>query len=174
MASLKNKVLIIDQDQIKKKIHRLAYQVLEDHFEETELVLVGIAEQGYVLAERIKNILTDIDPDKAYSLVKLTIEKGSSTLISELGRPLKDLENKAILLVDDVSNSGKTLTYGVGTFLNIPVKKIRTAVLIDRSHHQFPVAIDFYGLKLATTLKEHIEVKLGENGSIEEDAAWLA
>ena len=76
-----------------------------------------------------------------------------------------------IILVDDVLNSGRTLAYGLGVFLNIPLKKLRSVVLIDRSHKNFPVATDFVGLELSTVLKEHVEVVLDENN--EEDAVYL-
>lgn len=168
------KVLIIDQAQIQKKITRLSYQILEDHFEEDTLVLVGIASHGYILAERLKDQLEKIAPEKTFVLVRLTIDKTGHSLKSVLDTPIESLENKALLLIDDVLSSGKTLTYGMGTFLNIPLKKMRTAVLIDRSHHQFPVSTDFFGLKLATTLKEHVSVHLRELDQVSEDAAWLS
>ena len=69
-------------------------------------------------------------------------------------------------------NSGRTLAYALGAFINVPLKKMRTAVLIDRSHHQFPVYSDFFGQKLSTILKEHVRVYLEESDN-REDAAWL-
>lgn len=65
------------------------------------------------------------------------------------------------------------MAYGLGMFLDIPLKKMRTAVLIDRSHHQFPIFSDYYGIKLSTILKEHVEVELSEYDQTE-DAAWLS
>jgi pyrimidine operon attenuation protein/uracil phosphoribosyltransferase len=78
-----------------------------------------------------------------------------------------------VILIDDVLNSGRTLAYGLGVFLDVPLKRMRTAVLIDRSHHQFPVFSDYYGLKLSTILKEHVEVVLEEYDK-KEDAAYLS
>ena len=75
--------------------------------------------------------------------------------------------------MDDVLNSGRTLAYALGAFINVPLKKMRTAVLIDRSHHIFPIFSDFYGLKLSTILKEHVTVCLEEFDN-KEDAAWLS
>ena len=68
----------------------------------------------------------------------------------------KDYKNKTVILVDDVLNSGKTLIYAVQLFLNQPIKKLHTVVLVDRSHTQYPVKADFVGLSLSTTLQEHI------------------
>lgn len=171
-----NKVLILNQDQIKNKIQRLAFQIYEDHFEETEIVLVGIADSGYVLAKRILQALEGIcrdKGDKTFKLIRLEVDKEARTLISKLDTEVEEIQHKPLLIIDDVSNSGKTLLYGIGTFLNMPIKSIKTAVLVDRSHHRFPIAIDYYGLKLATTLKETVLVDLVENSEVSEDAAWL-
>jgi pyrimidine operon attenuation protein/uracil phosphoribosyltransferase len=80
--------------------------------------------------------------------------------------------NKVVILVDDVLNSVRTLAYGLGVFLDIPLKKLRTLVLIDRSHRNFPVSTDFTGLELATILKEHVDVVLDKKS--EEDAVYLS
>ena len=66
--------------------------------------------------------------------------------------------NKGIVLVDDVLNSGTTLVYGVKHFLEVPVKKFKTAVLVDRNHKKFPVKADFKGISLSTSSKEHVHV----------------
>lgn len=169
-------VLILDQEQINKKLIRIAYQILEDNFEEKTLVLVGIAPHGYIIAQRLKTLLEDITKQqKSIFLMEVTIDKGKSSLDASTDIPVAEVKNKALILVDDVLNSGRTLAYAMGVFFDIPLKKMRTAVLIDRSHHRFPVYSDFYGLKLSTTLKEHVTVSLrGDDNDIAEDAAWLS
>mgnify|MGYP001397868367 FL=1 len=67
---------------------------------------------------------------------------------------------KNIIIVDDVLNTGKTLIYAVRFFLKIPVKKIQTAVIINRNHKKFPVKADFKGISLSTSIKEHVNVIL--------------
>ena len=66
--------------------------------------------------------------------------------------------NKGLVLVDDVLNSGTTLIYGVKHFLDVPLRKFKTAVLIDRNHKKYPVKADFKGISLSTSLQEHIQV----------------
>ncbi|SFS87238.1 phosphoribosyltransferase family protein [Sphingobacterium wenxiniae] len=167
------RTLILDKNQIHQKSVRIAYQILEDNFEEASMVLVGIADRGYVFAKRLQKILQEIAPDKSFELIKVTIEKTKRSLEASTDLPIETAKDKVIILVDDVLNSGRTLAYGLGMFLNIPLKKMRTAVLIDRSHHQFPLYSDYYGLKLSTILKEHVEVELEEFDK-KEDAAWLS
>ena len=165
------KVLILNQKQIQNKTTRIAYQLLEDNFEEESIVLVGIADRGYVFAQRLKSILEKIST-LDIQLIKVSLDKTSSTLDAQTDFPIEQATNKVVILVDDVLNSGRTLAYGMGVFFNVPLKKMRTAVLIDRSHHKFPVFSDFSGLKLSTILKEHVTVNLQEcDGG--EDAAWL-
>ena len=165
------KTLILNQEQIQQKSLRIAYQILEDNFEEQSITLVGIAPRGYVFAQRLKVLLEKISRLEV-GLIKVTLDKTSRTLDAQTDVPVAQAENQVVILVDDVLNSGRTLAYGLGIFFDIPIKKMRTAVLIDRSHHRFPIFSDYSGLKLSTILKEHVEVNLQEyDGG--EDAAWL-
>ncbi|KGE13855.1 phosphoribosyltransferase family protein [Sphingobacterium deserti] len=167
------RTLILDKEQIRQKSIRIAYQILEDNFEETSIVLAGIADRGYVFAKRLQQILAEIAPEKKFELLKISIAKTKRSLDATADEPLEIAKDKVIILIDDVLNSGRTLAYGLGLFLDIPLKKMRTAVLIDRSHHQFPLFSDYYGLKLSTILKEHVDVVLEESDGTE-DAAWLS
>ena len=166
-----NQVLILDKQQIVQKINRIAYQILEDNLDEKEIILAGIWDRGYKLAVRLKLVLETIAAFKV-TLVRVDIEKQSSKLVAKTDLPESDWKNKVIILVDDVLNSGKTLAYGLGVFLNTPHKKIRTVVLVDRSHKIFPIATDFVGLQLATILKEHVDVVMDVDG--EEDRVYLS
>jgi len=166
------KTLILDKEQIKQKTIRIAYQIVEDNFEEKSIVLVGIADRGYVFAQRLQQVLIDIAPDKSIALIKVTVNKTSRKLDGDTDVPASTAKDKVVILVDDVLNSGRTLAYALGVFLDVPLKKMRTAVLIDRSHHKFPIFSDYYGLKLSTILKEQVEVTLQEHDKTE-DAAWL-
>ncbi len=164
-------VLVLDKNQIAQKINRIAYQILEDNLEEKEVVLAGIWDRGYKLALRLKMVLEQI-ADFKVSLLRVDLEKLNSKLVSKTDLPESEWTGKVIILVDDVLNSGKTLAYGLGVFLDTPHKKIRTVVLVDRSHKIFPIATDFVGLQLATILKEHVDVVLDVEG--EEDRVYLS
>ncbi len=165
------RILILDTYQVQQKINRIAYQILEDNFDEDEIILAGVVSRGYRLALRLEKVLSKISKLKI-TIVKLELNKESSKLESAIDVPIQDCENKVIVLVDDVLNSGRTLAYGLGVFLNIPLKKLRSVVLIDRSHKNFPVATDFVGLELSTVLKEHVAVVLDENNK--EDGVYLS
>ncbi|TKC04453.1 phosphoribosyltransferase family protein [Pedobacter frigoris] len=166
-----SQLLILDKKQIQQKINRIAYQILEDNLNEKEVVLAGIWDRGYKLALRLKKVLTKISDIKVIML-KVELDRVSTKLIASTDLDESYWKNKVIILVDDVLNSGKTLAYGLGVFLNTPHKKIRTVVLVDRSHKIFPIATDFVGLQMATVLKEHVDVIMDVEG--EEDRVYLS
>jgi pyrimidine operon attenuation protein / uracil phosphoribosyltransferase len=163
-------ILILNHQQIQQKIDRIAYQVLEDNFDEEEIMIAGILPRGNKIAKRIKDILDEIAPFKS-RLISIEIDKHSTSLVANIDFDVNDCSNKAVILVDDVMNSGKTLAYGFGVFRDVPLKKLRTVVLIDRNHKSFPMTTDYAGIALSTVLKEHVDVVLDEED--EEDAVYL-
>jgi pyrimidine operon attenuation protein/uracil phosphoribosyltransferase len=120
--------------------------------------VVGIEGNGYKVAKEIALRLEQISKKKI-SLGQIKIDKDEPWNASaKTDFKPKDFTNKTVILVDDVLNSGKTLIYAVKLFLDQPVKKLNTLVLVDRSHSRFPVKADFVGLTLSTTLHETILV----------------
>ena len=163
-------LLILNQQQIQQKVDRIAYQILEDNFDEEEILIAGILPSGDKIAKRIKAVLDDIAPFKS-KMIGIELDKQSTSLKATIDFDVQDCSNKVVILVDDVLNSGKTLAYGFGVFRDVPLKKLRTAVLIDRNHKKFPMTTDFAGIALSTVLKEFVDVVLDEEG--EEDGVYL-
>lgn len=158
------KVKILEQLQIDQKINRIAYQIYEDNCDEKEVIIVGIADRGYVLAELIAKKLKEIsDLEVRLAEMKINKENPADGNI-EFSLTEKDFKNKVILLIDDVLNSGKTLIYCAKYFLTVPLKKLSTAVLVDRKHRRFPIRADYVGLSLATTMHDHISVEFSTKG----------
>ncbi len=158
------KTKILDAIQINQKLNRMAYQVYENNFNEKELLIVGIDGNGYKVAERIVDILKSISTIKI-KIGKIKLDKENPWLFEpKTDFKEKDYENKSVILVDDVLNSGKALMYAVKLFLNKPVKQLNTLVLVDRSHTRFPVKADFVGLSLSTTLQERIDTDFSKKG----------
>lgn len=156
----KTQTLVLDKKQIAQKINRIAWQVYEDNFSEKEIIIAGIAKTGFLLAQRIATVLEKISPLKV-RLTKIILDKENPLICNtEPKLAAKELKGKIVVLVDDVLNSGMTLTYSLGPFLDADVKKIRTVILVDRSHKRFPIGADFTGISLATTLQEHVTVDL--------------
>lgn len=166
-----NKTLIADSKQIQQKINRIAYEIYENNYNEKEIIIAGIATNGFILAKRIDDVLKKISPIKT-KLIEIKINKENPVaenikiVLSE-----KELKNKVIILVDDVLNSGKTLIFGAKPFLTTPVKRLTTVVLVDRGHNRYPIKADFVGLSLSTTLQEHITVEIDKKGK---EAVYLS
>lgn len=153
-----SKTPILTHQKILQKINRMAYQIYEDNYDQKEIIVAGIAKNGFILANLISDQLKEISPIEI-KLVELVINKKNPINHKiELDLNTADIKNKSIILVDDVQNSGKTMIYGLQHFLKAPIKRLSIAVLVDRSHKRFPVQADYVGVSLATTLKEHVEV----------------
>jgi pyrimidine operon attenuation protein/uracil phosphoribosyltransferase len=151
--------LLLNEKQIDQRLNRLAYQIYEDCSDEKEIILAGIMNNGYIVAEKLADILQKI-AGFSVKLVEVHIDKHSQVEKEiKLSIPYSGLAGKVIILVDDVLNSGKTMMYALKPFLSSDIKKIRTVVLVDRNHRRYPIATDFSGLSLSTTLREHVSVE---------------
>ena len=153
------KDIILNHQEIQHKIKRIAYQIYECNVYEDEIVLAGIADNGFILAKKLKQSLEKISNIRPI-LCKVTIDKKNP--LSEIATSLlkEQYSNKSIILIDDVLNSGSTLIYGVKHFLDVPLKQFKTAVLVNRNHKKYPIKADFKGISLSTSLHEHIEINL--------------
>jgi pyrimidine operon attenuation protein/uracil phosphoribosyltransferase len=83
-----------------------------------------------------------------------------------LSNAIENCENKSVVVVDDVLSTGSTLIYAVSHFLSIKLKKIQTAVLVNRNHKNYPIKGDFKGISLSTSIKEHIDVAFGKDEGV--------
>lgn len=163
MEGKKNKIM--DQKHIQKTIKRISYQIYETNSEENELVLAGIKENGLELATRIQKELKKIS-DLDVVLIEIKMDKKNPRDKISISQSISFCENKSVVVVDDVLNTGRTLIYAVKKFLSIKLKKIQTAVLVNRNHKNFPIKGDFKGISLSTSIKEHINVRFGKDEGI--------
>lgn len=154
--------IILSHLQIEQKINRLAHQILENTFEESEFFVAGIAGNGSILATLLKDVMLKHTSQKI-ELIEISMNKDlplSSPI--ELSIDAERIDNSCVILVDDVLNSGKTMQYALGKLLDRPLRIIKTVALVDRKHRRYPIKADFVGLSLSTTLKEHVKVSLTE------------
>ncbi|MBK77745.1 MAG: phosphoribosyltransferase [Flavobacteriaceae bacterium] len=154
------KTKIKDIANIEMYLKRIAYQIYEDnHEEDNSLIIVGVEKNGKILADKIFEILKNIS---SFDLTLMSIQINKKNPTNNISSSIDENKclNKNIIIVDDVLNTGKTLIYAVDFFLKIPVKKIQTAVIINRNHKKFPIKADFKGISLSTSIKEHIDVVL--------------
>ncbi|RYY56114.1 MAG: phosphoribosyltransferase [Chitinophagaceae bacterium] len=155
MSASKN--YILDQQVAARKIRRMALEIIENNEGESEIVLAGVDENGSVIARIIEGLIHELSSIRT-SLITISMDKrvpGEIRLSEDPG-----FDNKVVIIVDDVANSGKTLLYALKPFLAYHPKKIQTLILVERSHNSFPVRPDYTGLSIASTLQEHIYVEV--------------
>jgi len=160
MTTTHNKIL--NHEQIEHKIKRIAYQVYETFVDENEIIIAGISGGGLKFAKKLHQALSEVT-DIKITLCEVKMDK--ENLLNPITTSLSENEyqNKALVLADDVLNSGGTLIYAIRHFLNVPLKKFKTAVLVDRNHKRYPVKADFKGISLSTSLQEHVIVNFKAN-----------
>ncbi|WP_207893816.1 phosphoribosyltransferase family protein [Tenacibaculum sp. M341] len=154
--------VILNHSEILNKIRRIAYQIYEVNYKEDEIVIAGIADNGYFLAEKIVATLKEIS-DINVTICKVHINKKQPLEPIHTDLDVKDYTNKSLVLVDDVLHSGTTLIYAIKHFLDVPLKKFKTAVLVNRNHKKYPVKADFKGISLSTSIMENVVVEFLPN-----------
>ena len=155
------KTLILDNKAVHQKLNRIAYQILEDTYKEQEVYFLGLQENGHTIASIITDIIGD---QKQCHLIPFTIDKKNPVKGDiQMNLNLEDLNDKTVIICDDVANTGRILSYAIKPLLSVYPKKIRVMVLVDRKHKKYPVSADFVGLSLATTMQEHITVEFDNN-----------
>ncbi len=153
---------ILTHRQIAQKTERIAFAIYEQNFQTKDIIFAGIDGTGYHLAKYIFNEFQKIC-DITAVLIKVKLNKDSPTQGEiMLDKPDIALENKTVIIIDDVLNTGSTLAFSLKPFLGIPIKKLQIAVLVDRNHKLFPIAADYIGYELSTTINEHVHVVLDQ------------
>lgn len=152
------KTIILNNEQIQHKTKRIAYQIYESNINENEVILAGIKENGFIFAKKIQEALTQISPIKV-TLCEVVINKRKPRDPVLTSLDASEYKNKSLVLVDDVLNSGTTLIYAAKLFLEVPLKRFKTVVLVNRNHKKYPIKADFKGISLSTSMQEHIYVE---------------
>ncbi len=160
-------MMILNQETADKKLRRLALEVAERNYQKKELILIGIKENGIFIAQKIARYLKDAFQGNIV-LIELSLNKKAPTEI--VLNPTCSFDEAAVLLVDDVANSGRTMLYALKPLLQYLPQQIETLVLVERTYKKFPIAVDYVGLSVSTTVQENIVVKV-ENGEVL--GAWL-
>jgi len=157
---------VLNNQQIVQKITRMSYEILEGNLEMDEIVLLGVNQNGSRFASLIFDKLKDLTTQKI-TLSSITLDPAAPLGEAIAGDfDYADLDKKCLIIVDDVANTGRTIFYACKVFMNVLVAKLQVAVLVDRRHKYFPIAVDYIGLALATTVKENIKADLSSVGSL--------
>ena len=155
---MEDKKVIINDNQIRSKLKRISYQILETNLQNSVIVIAGIESNGYLIAKELKKILNKLSNIEVV-LCKVKIDKKNPRKPIETSISKEEYSNKSIVLVDDVLNSGSTLIYAIKHFLEVELAQFKTAVLVNRNHKKFPVKADFKGISLSTSIQSQVIVE---------------
>jgi len=151
---------ILSKSSAREKLHRMALQIAENISDENEeLILIGVAQNGTAMARQLEGFLKQY-VDCAIRILTVSLDKISPDVVT-LSENL-DFNDKSVIIIDDVSNSGKTLLYATKPLLAYRPRRIQTLVMIERMHRLFPIKPDYVGLSLATTGEDHIRVEISD------------
>ena len=156
---MEHKKQIMTAEVANRKLRRMALQVAEQNYNATQLILIGIKANGTVIAEKIRQYLKEVFTGEVLVL-ELSLDKKNPLKIT-LSADI-DFNDKTIVLIDDVANSGRTMLYALKPLLQQLPQKIQTLALVERTHKTFPVDVDYVGFSISTTTDEHIEVEVAD------------
>ena len=167
--------LILDAPSIERSITRIAHEILEKNKGTQNLTLVGIQTRGVVLAKRLQNALKEISSTEIpIGILDINLYRDDLTKVSEQPVIHKteinfDLDNKIVVLVDDVLYTGRTIRCAMDALVDFGrPKRIELAVLIDRGHRELPIRADYAGKNIPTSQNETVEVCLEETDGRDE------
>lgn len=152
MKKLSIQNLILDNSDIENKIQRIGLQILEDNTEKSKIIFFGISDNGKLIAEKLIVHLNKISKLEA-ELIKVNIENNSVLYDKKFS-----IKNESVIIVGDVSHSGKTIQLVISNLIQYNPLKIKTSVIVNRDHALFPVKIDYAGLSLSTSVNEHVDM----------------
>lgn len=164
---------ILDQEALRRAITRMAHEIIEKNKGVENLVLIGIRTRGVVLAERLKRAIETIE-NKAVliGILDITLYRDDLTMVGS--KPLVretlidfDINDKSIVLVDDVLFTGRTIRAALDALTDFGRPgKIELAVLVDRGHRELPIRADFVGKNVPTHRSQKVRVVLSESDNL--------
>jgi len=160
---------VFTKEEIERAVTRISHEIIENNKGVKGLVIIGIRTRGYVLAERIAKVINNLYGTKLdVGALDITFYRDDLSAISE--QPVIhnteidfDIENKNIVLVDDVLYTGRTIRCALDAIMDFGrPRTIQLAVLIDRGHRELPIRADYVGKNIPTSQKELVQVKMQE------------
>ncbi len=166
---MKEKSQLMDEKEVQRAITRVSHEIIERNKGIEDLVLIGIKTRGIYLANRIKEKIEQIEGTALESgeiditLYRDDLKKISKDPVVNGSKVSFDIDNKKVILIDDVLYTGRTVRCALDALIDIGrPKSIQLAVLVDRGHRELPIRADYVGKNVPTSKNEIISVKLSE------------
>ncbi len=163
---------VLGSADISRALTRIAHEIIERNKGGQDVVVLGIPTRGVPLAGRIAQRLADIEPEiEAHAILgtldvtmyRDDLHKQPPRAIGQTDLPAQGIDNKVVVLVDDVLFSGRTIRAALDALKDLGrPRSVQLATLIDRGHRELPIRSDFVGKNLPTSLSERVFVRLEE------------
>ncbi|HSH36175.1 bifunctional pyr operon transcriptional regulator/uracil phosphoribosyltransferase PyrR [Schnuerera sp.] len=169
MVILETKAIILDEKAIQRATTRIANEIIERNKGIEDIILVGIKTRGVPFAERLAKKIEEIEEEKI-EVLTLDITLYRDDLTERYSEPVVrdkklnyNINDKTIVLVDDVIFTGRTVRAALDALVDIGrPRKVQLAVLVDRGHRELPIRADYVGKNLPTARSEVVNVYLNE------------
>lgn len=169
------KAEIMDQEQIRRALIRVAHEIVEKNKGLDNVVLIGVQRRGVPMAQRLQKYLMEIE-NKEVPVGELDITLYRDDLTLKADQPIVgrthipfDVAGKKIILVDDVLYTGRTVRAALDALIDMGrPQNIQVVVMIDRGHRELPIRADYVGKNVPTSSKEVIHVKLTEIDGVDQ------
>jgi pyrimidine operon attenuation protein/uracil phosphoribosyltransferase len=169
------KQIVQTEKDIEMALNQICEQLLSKHSQLNEMVLVGIRTGGVFLAERLKQkIFQKRGIDLPMGIIDITLYRDDWTRLSQTPEVRKTeihfpIEDKNVLLVDDVLFTGRTIRAAIDALLDLGrPRQVELAVLVDRGHRELPICADYIGRTLETSRKDSVNVELKELAGVDQ------
>ena len=166
---LRDKHKLMDEMDIKRALTRIAHEIIEKNKGTENVALVGIQRRGAPIAERIAARIAEIEGVQLpVGILDITLYRDDLTLLSSQPQVHRsavnfNINNKNIVLVDDVLYTGRTVRAALDALIDLGrPKSIQLAVLIDRGHRELPIKADYIGKNVPTSRQESVSVMIQE------------
>lgn len=172
---MKKKTVVLDQAAINRALTRIAHEILEHNKGGENLVLVGIKTRGVPIAKRLQEKIAQIEQitvpigELDITLYRDDLQEKSTAPTLIATNIDVDIQDKTIVLVDDVLYTGRTVRAAMDAVMDISrPSQIQLAVLIDRGHRELPIRADYVGKNIPTSKEEVISVGITELDEMDE------
>ena len=163
---------VLGAPEIARALTRIAHEILERNKGGDDLVLLGIPTRGLPLARRLAQRLADVEPtldvDTLVGELDITmyrddLHRHPTRTIGSTTLPSGGIDDKVVVLVDDVLYSGRTIRAALDAIKDLGrPRAVQLAGLVDRGHRELPIRADYVGKNLPTSTTERVQVRLAE------------
>jgi pyrimidine operon attenuation protein/uracil phosphoribosyltransferase len=180
-VSSHREVVLLNSEDVRRAIVRIAHEILEAHKGSRDLVLIGMRTRGVPLARRLAETIRQIEGEEVpvgsldFGLFRDDLSTRGAQISLHASEVPVSIEDRSIVLVDDVIQTGRSVRAALEAVIaHGRPKRIQLAVMVDRGHRELPIRPDYVGKNIPTTRADDVRVRLTEVDGHDEVAILVA